>query len=250
MAFTRQLPEWHALGVEPPQSLKEGGWKAGVKPPADYFNWLQNKAFRAIEELQLKAGEVKTINGQSPDEKGNITISVDTTYLATKEELKVKYSKPTTGIPKSDLASGVQTSLSKADGSAKQTDFEALDKKVSEHQAEDATNEKKGHVQLVDDVNGNSTSLVPSQNAVRKKVEQTEYKINKSGKDSNGIFTTVQYTRKSNNTLAVKSVLSGGTTPKYTTRTVTYYGIDGTTVESTVTKTLSYDTDGDLVGEV
>ncbi|MFG3612366.1 hypothetical protein [Rummeliibacillus stabekisii] len=136
MAFTKQLPEWHALGVEPPQSLKEGGWKAGVKPPADYFNWLQNKAFKAIEELQLKAGEVKTINGQLPDEKGNIKVNVDTSNLATKEELKAKYSKPLDGIPQSDLASDVQTSLSKADGSAKQTDLEALDKKVNEHSAD------------------------------------------------------------------------------------------------------------------
>lgn len=87
MAFTKQLPEWNAIGVEPPQSLKEGGWKAGVKPPADYFNWLQNKAFKAIEELQLKAGEIKTINGQSPDEKGNIQVDVDTTKLATIQAL-------------------------------------------------------------------------------------------------------------------------------------------------------------------
>ena len=136
MAFTKQLPEWNAIGVEPPQSLKEGGWKAGVKPPADYFNWLQNKAFKAIEELQLKAGEIKTINGQLPDEKGNITISVDTSNFATKEELKAKYSKPTNGIPKSDLASDVQMSLTKADGSAKQTDLEAVDKKIVEHQAD------------------------------------------------------------------------------------------------------------------
>lgn len=120
---------------------------------------------------------------------------------------------------------------------------------LATHQVEDATNAKKGHVQLVDDVNGNSSSLVPTQNAVRKKIEQTEYKVSKSGKDSNGIFTTVEYQRKTDNTLAVKSILSGGTSPQYTTRTVTYYGVDGTTVESTVTKTLSYDSDGDLVGE-
>lgn len=136
MAFLKQLPEWRAPGVEPPQSLKEGGWKAGVKPPADYFNWLQNKAFQVLEELQLKAGEVKSINGKGPDETGNITISVDTSNFATKEELKAKYSKPANGIPKTDLTSDIQTSLTKADGSAKQTDFEALDKKVSEHQAD------------------------------------------------------------------------------------------------------------------
>lgn len=121
---------------------------------------------------------------------------------------------------------------------------------LATHKAEDGTNAKKGHVQLVDDANGNSTSLVPTQNAVRKKVEQTDYKIIKSIKDSEGIYTTVEYRRKSDNTLAVKSVLSGGTSPKYTTRTITYYSVDGTTVENTVTKTLSYDSDGDLVSEV
>ncbi|WP_150283802.1 hypothetical protein [Rummeliibacillus sp. TYF-LIM-RU47] len=156
MAFTKQLPEWHALGVEPPQSLKEGGWKAGVKPPADYFNWLQNKAFKAIEELQLKAGEVKTINGQSPDEKGNITINVDTSNFATKEELKAKYSKPANGIPKSDFAGEVQTSLSKADGSAKQTDLEALDKKVSEHQADEMKHLTNGLLKI----NNGSTNFL------------------------------------------------------------------------------------------
>lgn len=72
----------------------------------------------------------------------------------------------------------------------------------------------------------------------------------RSNKDSNGIFTTVTYRRKSDGTIYAESVLSGGTSPKYTTRTVTYYGIDGTTVESTITKKLSYDSDGDLIGEV
>ncbi|MCM3316188.1 hypothetical protein M3603_05810 [Rummeliibacillus stabekisii] len=121
---------------------------------------------------------------------------------------------------------------------------------INNHIAEDATITNKGHTQLVGDIDGNSNSLVPTQNAVRKKIEQTEYKITKSGKDSNGIFTTVQYRRKSDNTLAAKSVLSGGTSPKYTTRTLTYYGIDGTTVENTIIKTMSYDADGDLISEV
>ncbi|MCM3316712.1 hypothetical protein M3603_08475 [Rummeliibacillus stabekisii] len=121
---------------------------------------------------------------------------------------------------------------------------------INRHIAEDATTANKGHVQLIDDINGNSNFLVPTQNAVRKKIEQTEYKITKSGKDSNGIFTTVQYRRKSDNTLAAKSVLSGGTSPKYTTRTLTYYGIDGTTIENTIIKTMSYDADGDLISEV
>lgn len=129
-----------------------------------------------------------------------------------------------------------------------------LEQQFATHQAEDATNAKKGHVQLVDNVDGNSASLVPTQNAVkigiRKGLEQIDYRVTKSGKDTNGVFTSVEYRRKSDNTLAVKSVLSGGSSPKYTTRTLTYYGVDGITVEDTTTRTLSYDADGDLISEV
>lgn len=125
-----------------------------------------------------------------------------------------------------------------------------VQQELNEHKTEDATNAKKGHVQLVDDIKGNSTSLVPTQNAVRKGIEQTSYKTVKSGKDANGIFTTVQSYRKSDGTLAEKSVLSGGSSPKYTTRTDTYYGVDGITVEKTETFALTYDADGICISEV
>lgn len=157
---------------------------------------------------------------------------------------------------KANLASPILTGTPTAPTAAESTNTQQIattafvNRAVATHQAEDATNAKKGHVQLVDDVDGNSASLVPTQNAVRKKVEQTDYKVTKSGKDANGIFTSVEYRRKTDNTLVVKSVLSGGTSPKYTTRTLTYYGMDGTTVENTTTKSLSYDVDGDLISEV
>lgn len=80
--------------------------------------------------------------------------------------------------------------------------------------------------------------------------ETASYRTLKSGKDAEGIFTTVERRRKSDNTLAVKSVLSGGTTPKYTTRTVRYYGPDGETVTKTDVFALSYDADGVLISEV
>lgn len=47
-----QLPEWNATGVEPPQSLKDSGWQPGMKPSAQHMNWLLNRAFKCIEELQ------------------------------------------------------------------------------------------------------------------------------------------------------------------------------------------------------
>lgn len=87
MAFTKKIPEWNASGVEPPQSLKDSGWKPGVKPAADHFNWLQTTASEAIKEIQQKAGEVKKVNGQLPDANGNVNVNIDTSKLATKEEL-------------------------------------------------------------------------------------------------------------------------------------------------------------------
>jgi hypothetical protein len=73
--------------------------------------------------------------------------------------------------------------------------------------------------------------------------------VYKSGKDANGIFTIVEY-KRADGTLFVKSVLSGGTSPQYTTRTITYYDNDGTTVIKTDVYNLIYDEDGDLISEV
>lgn len=75
------------------------------------------------------------------------------------------------------------------------------------------------------------------------------FQIYKRGKDANGIFTIVEY-KRADGTLYARSVLSGGTSPKYTTRTITYYGTDGTTVIRTDPYTLVYDADGDLISEV
>lgn len=74
--------------------------------------------------------------------------------------------------------------------------------------------------------------------------------LEKSGKDENGIYTTVKYKRKSDGTLYATSVLSGGTSPQYTTRTLTLYGTDGIQVKETITYALTYDADGELLSEV
>lgn len=72
------------------------------------------------------------------------------------------------------------------------------------------------------------------------------YKLNA---DSNGIFTEVDYKRK-DGTLILKSVLSGGISPNYVTRTETCYATDGTTVTATKVYTLSYNASGDAISEV
>lgn len=55
MAFEKVVPEWSAAGSEPPASLKSGGFTAGYKPPAQYFNWFFTGASEALAELQESA---------------------------------------------------------------------------------------------------------------------------------------------------------------------------------------------------
>lgn len=139
------------------------------------------------------------------------------------------------------------------------------DGKIDSSQLEDATVSKKGRVQLSNAIDSTSETLAATPKAVKTVADQVtkntsqvgtltdltdDLKVIKSNKDSNGIFTTVTYRRKSDNTLFATSVLSGGTSPSYTTRTITYYEPNGTTVRKTVTNTLSYDADGALVSEV
>lgn len=55
MPFIKPLPHWEAPGIEPPLLLRQEGWKAGVKPPSDYFNYLQSRSYEALKELQENA---------------------------------------------------------------------------------------------------------------------------------------------------------------------------------------------------
>jgi hypothetical protein len=79
-------------------------------------------------------------------------------------------------------------------------------------------------------------------------VKFQQYSIVRLNKDVNGIYTEIQFIRE-DATMEAKSVLSGGTTPKYTTRTETYYQADGTTVRTTIVYALNY-TGDDLTSEV
>lgn len=69
----------------------------------------------------------------------------------------------------------------------------------------------------------------------------------RSDKDVNGIYTTITFTR-SDSTRFKTSVLSGGTSPEYTTRTETFFSADGLIVTNSITYALTYDA-GDLVSE-
>jgi len=67
-------------------------------------------------------------------------------------------------------------------------------------------------------------------------------------RDAFGVYKEVEY-KTQTGVLLKKTVLSGGTVPFYTTRTVTYYAENGTTPVYTITYTLTY-TNNELVSEV
>ncbi|MBP2002560.1 hypothetical protein J2Z69_003646 [Paenibacillus shirakamiensis] len=102
MSFNEKLPTWEATGVEPPDTKKSSGWQAEDKPPAAWWNWLQNRTYKSIKELQTKSAEkdwvTEQINGVSiPDAslsvKGktalsSLTNSIDETKAATPKAVK------------------------------------------------------------------------------------------------------------------------------------------------------------------
>src|SRR5699024_12170939 len=50
--FKKPLPEWNEPGIEPPQSKKNEGWRAGDKPPAAWHNWWMNTSYEALKEMR------------------------------------------------------------------------------------------------------------------------------------------------------------------------------------------------------
>lgn len=54
--MAEQLPKWDAVGVEPPTVLKTDGWQPGMKPSAQHMNWLFNRIYKCLEEIQLTGG--------------------------------------------------------------------------------------------------------------------------------------------------------------------------------------------------
>lgn len=103
----------------------------------------------------------------------------------------------------------------------------------------------------IDDINSNIDVIDKQLKSVSEKVGQTDLEIYskyKLNKDANGVFTEVQYKRQ-DGSLYMKDVLSGGTSPDYTTRTQTYYRSDNSVIKETNFK-LIRDADGDIVSEV
>lgn len=128
MAFTKKPLKWTALGQEPSELKKSEGFKMDESPAPGHFDFMFRSTYEAIEELQQKAGEVKTVNNIQPDSNGNVLITLpDTSKL---------YQKPTSGIPKADLEATVQASLKKADDAAPLTELAKTNQVLTTHQAD------------------------------------------------------------------------------------------------------------------
>jgi hypothetical protein len=78
-----------------------------------------------------------------------------------------------------------------------------------------------------------------------------ELTVTKSSKDGNGIYTILTYKRKGTGTTYAVSTLSAPNAEgQYVTRTEKYYDRNGTTQLDTITYTLAYDADGDIISEL
>jgi hypothetical protein len=84
--FINALPEWNKQGVEPPQSLKDGGWQAQQKPPADYFNWFQHTTYKALEEIRVYLDNLE-VTPSWDDIEGKPTAFQPTSHTHTKDEV-------------------------------------------------------------------------------------------------------------------------------------------------------------------
>lgn len=72
--FEKKTPDWENIGAEPDAELKKGGFRAGYKPPAAYFNWFFNRISACVKELQEKlTANLKALAFKDKVGNGDIT---------------------------------------------------------------------------------------------------------------------------------------------------------------------------------
>lgn len=129
----QQLPVWNSEGIEPPANLQIDGWQPGVKPPAQYFDWLFNRAYKCLEELQTitEALETNKANGEDLTMLNNKVTQhlVDETKHVTSSE-RTKWNNKLDSVP-------------------------------------DASTTQKGITQLVDSYSSTSTTTAVTPNALK-----------------------------------------------------------------------------------
>lgn len=290
MSFNEKLPEWNNTGVEPPQSKKDEGFSPGEKPPAQWFNWLLNRIYKAIQELREKvvvkvAGKDLSSNDYTTEEKIKLGgISKQATKVESSvingnikiDGVNIKvYEHPAShqaAMIEESTAKRFVSDTEKNNWNGKETPTGAQEKANAALTAANSYTDQEIGDKTIDDTlvattdTGLSVKILlswlanmiksitgkaswrikPTKNLEElnttineHKADSMSYSTYKLNPDDNGIFTEIQY-KRSNGTLIMKSILSGGTSPNYTTRTETEYEQDGITVKTTKVYTITY----------
>lgn len=81
--WTKLIPRWDGLTIEPPEAKKDVGYIAGDKPPAKWENWLRKGTYEALDETRDAVDYIDDLIGFetgtfTPDIKGSTTAGVHT----------------------------------------------------------------------------------------------------------------------------------------------------------------------------
>lgn len=148
---------------------------------------------------------------------------------------------------------GLSNSLITVDTSEVFTQFTAWFKEHSTDYANQwetwfANQQTEGYVMATDLLDIRTEFANKIQHAENTSVDMRSLSVQKSGKDDDGTFTTVIYSRKSDGSLYCISQL-GGKAPSYSVRTETYFDVSGEATHTNEYK-LTYDADEVLIGEI
>ncbi|KAB7635293.1 hypothetical protein [Bacillus sp. B3-WWTP-C-10-D-3] len=218
--FTKPLPEWKSKGTEPPQILRDAGWKVSQRPPASYFDWFFNRTYEALKELQETATSGNTL--------GN------TAELTTTEKTSiVKAINEINGILKTNSSphrDAINVAIKDVGGMFTADDVEGVFQEVGTKLKE------------------TTTKLAETDKKLKAHVEPLS-KIS-SDEDNRGIYRVLEWKTKSG-VLRRKSILSDADADgNYRKQTVIEYKEDGVTVETTDVYTLILDLNGNVKDEV
>lgn len=218
--FTKPLPEWKNKGTEPPQILKDTGWKVSQRPPASYFDWFFNRTYEALKELQETATSGNTLGNTA-----ELTTTEKTTIVKAINEINEILK-----INSSPHRDAINVAIKDVGGMFTADDVEGVFQEIG-------TNLKE-----------TNTKLTETDKKLKAHVEPLS-KFS-SNEDDRGIYRVLEWKTKSGE-IRRKSILSDvDADGNYRKQTVIEYKEDGVTVETTDVYTLILDLNGNVKDEV
>lgn len=218
--FTKPLPEWKSKGTEPPQVLKDTGWKVSQRPPASYFDWFFNRTYEALKELQETATSGNTLGNTA-----ELTTTEKTTIVKAINEINEILK-----VNSSPHRDAINIAIKDVGGMFTAADVEGVFQEVGTKLKETAT------------------KLAETDKKLKAHVEPLS-KFS-SDEDDSGIYRVLEWKTKSGK-LRRKSILSDADADgNYRKQTVTEYKGDGVTVDTTDVYTLIPGLNGNVKDEV